>query len=473
MKWYAALLLGLLPLLSCGHENGKYKEELQGILDVGGEPRELKARLLELDQRIPDKAMVKINLGILSLTLGEIEEAGVYLRRAHELAYELNRAKLTTEERYLLLSGLAEYAYKAERFEEAGGFARQALEVDAQDGLGDRLILARVEYRRRENQEAEALYRQVWDSGRKYMNREDYDALFVLLLSSQQWELACDVLQAYMRKFGYEYGLGVKTSALLEKGGKINASILAAFTDLRYGLFRGLVDRGMVDGDLEELRRKLQAESWTYDNRGEKVLSALRAVMGERWAEAAETLSGIAGETDQSSPLVRFWFLVAGMEAGDDGALGSYIEEEVTFRGYPEYPYRLWRALKRRASGYSLARAKPILENAVYSSRGTAFGLESRRELGRLMGLSPSDSDRLLVGAEIQDLAEQFRRTGEMQYDEPLLQALGIENNDYTRVTEVTLRRLAAASADLRAHLLSRRAEAAGNLRLRLDNVIN
>ena len=138
MKRPAALLLAVLALASCGSDRLNYKDQLREILGSSKSPFEMKERLLELDQGVPDKAVIKLNLGILCLTLGQVDEAGVYLGRAHEL----KRARLTGEERYLLLSGLAEYSYKRERFEEAQAFAQQALQIDGQDKLGDRLIIA-------------------------------------------------------------------------------------------------------------------------------------------------------------------------------------------------------------------------------------------------------------------------------------------------------------------------------------------
>jgi tetratricopeptide (TPR) repeat protein len=472
MRRYAAGLLALFAFLSCGScgsDRMTYKEDLQRILDTSKNPLEMKGRLLELDQRVPDKAVVKINLGILCLTLGETEEAGVYLKRAHEL----KRANLTADERYLLLSGLAEYSYKSERLEEARGFAQEALEIDAADRLGERLIIARVAYRQGKLEKAYESFREVWGNDRKYMNKEDYDVFFVLLLNGEEWTEAYQVLQAYLEKFGYEYGMGVKTSALLEKAGRINASILAAFTDLRYAQFRGMISPGDVGENLEELGRKLRSAAWPNENRGEQVLFGLQRVLEERWGEAGKVFGELAGATDQSSPLVRHWFLVVQMENGNSESLAAYIEEESTFRGFPEYYYRLWRTLKSRQASYSLAKAKPVLERAAYFSRGTTYGLESRRELGRLMGLTPADSTRVLVGNELKELEQKFQSTGELQYIEPMLQALAIENNDYTSLTEAALRGLAAGFPDLRTYLVSRREKAVGNLKLRLDNLLN
>jgi len=473
VKRPAALLLAVLALASCGSDRLNYKDQLREILDTSKSPFEMKERLLELDQGVPDKAVIKLNLGILCLTLGQVDEAGVYLGRAHEL----KRARLTGEERYLLLSGLAEYSYKRERFEEAQAFAQQALQIDGQDKLGDRLIIARVHYKRRELDKAYESFRQAWTDNRKHMNKEDHDVFFVLLLNAKEWTEAYQVVQAYVEKFGYEYGLGVKTSALLEKTGRINSSILAAFTDLRYGQFRGMISLETVRKNLEELGRQLQSSAWTHQNRGERVLAGLRYVLDERWGEAGKIFQEIGPDTDQSSPLVRLWFLVVRLENGDAEALvealAAYSNEESFFRGFPEYYYRWGRALKRRQTGYSLSRAKPVLENAVYSARGTSYGLESRRELGRLMGLAPADSERVLVGYELKELAEKYRGTRELQYIEPMLQALRIGNNDYTTLTEEALRALAADSFDLRTYLLRRREESEGNLKLRLDNVLN
>ena len=88
---------------------------------------------MELDQGVPDKAVIKLNLGILCLTLGQVDEAGVYSGRAHEL----KRARLTGEERYSCCPVWRNTPTSANASRRLRLSRSKPLQIDGQDKLGE------------------------------------------------------------------------------------------------------------------------------------------------------------------------------------------------------------------------------------------------------------------------------------------------------------------------------------------------
>ena len=446
MKRPAALLLAVLALASCGSDRLNYQDQLREILDTSKSPFEMKERLLELDQGVPDKAVIKLNLGILCPTLGQVDEAGVYLGRAHEL----KRARSTGEERYLLLSGFGGILLQARTLRGGSGL-RAASPADRRPRqAGRQSIIARVHYKRRELDKAYESFRQAWtDNREKLMKKEDHDVFFVLLLKAKEWTEAYQVVQAYVEKFGYEYGLGVKTSALLEKTGRINSSILAPVH--RFAVRPVPGDDQPGDGQEEP------GGAWPpasilrvayHQNRGERVFSAgLRTRPATAtWGEAGKIFRG-------DRPLHRSKLILG-------AARGS------------------------RWFGWQNGDAEPRSSAAADSNEGTPFGISRKTTTGgegaeapadRLLAVegeacvgkrgfsargprtawnpggswagpwaSPRRTANWCSAAQLKELAERYRGTRELQYTRArCCKPSRIGNDDYTTLTEEALRALA------------------------------
>jgi hypothetical protein len=461
------LLLGLF-LCSCGKDSFKaeYESLVRSKIDGAG----LRKGLLELDQRFPGKLRVKTDLAVLSLATADLDGAGVFLKKGETL---IKQSKKDSELGYLFWAAYADWRSREKDGDGALAAAEKALALKYEDKLGVAFVKARVLSSRGKNGEALAIYEGGWEKSRKLMTREDLYLSMGLLIEAGKYREALERALFYQESFGFEAGIGVMESAILEKMGRVKESILAAFIELLFKKNLGLLTETQAASQVASIEAKLQSKEWTQSEKGAACFAALGWFMSGKMALASEAFASLGSDSGQ--PAFRYLSALAalGSRAPGQDDLRNLVDLEAYYKNDPGFYGALWKALRTSGSGYGLDAVAPALERAIALAPASAAAAEARIELGRLMGLSEAESRYLLTGAEIDDAMMRYASSGELSVLVPAVKALAIRNNAYTEKLESMFKGLVVdAKARLFLEDLAKGANADGLLKLRIGNIL-
>jgi hypothetical protein len=433
---------------------------------------ELFIGLLALDQEYPYELGLKVDLGAHLLAAGELEKARVYLEAGERLAARtrINRLGAGAKNRRLaalLYADLAELSWRTKQYREAADYSSVSLSLDSEDPAGALFTRAKARAALRENGESLADFAKGWESRRSTMVPEDYRVYWGLLSNEGRNGEALATLAAYQERFPYEQGIGLAESLLYERTGLIEESVLAAFKELEYQRCAGSSTEARMLAGLGDLARKLEDPAFNPGRRGKRLVGALgRYVKGE-WPGALAELSSIASVSVQ--PFGRYLLLSAQLEAGKatSGDFQSYLSLEPSLRSLASYYHHLWRGLKACRGPEAANAAVDIVEKCILLAPRTGIAAEARRELGRVRGLSPADGEKLLLGAELEQIARAVESGADAALLEPVLALLTTPDNSYQAAGTRMLEAL-KADARVKAFLEERRKDSAGRLKERL-----
>ncbi len=428
--------------------------------------------LLALDQEYPNSLALKVDLGAHLLATGELEKARVYLEAGERLAVRtrVNRFGAGEKDRRLaalLYADLAELSWRTKQHREAADYSSVSLSLDPEDPAGALFTRAKARAALRENEESLADFAKGWESRRSAMVPEDFHVYWNLLSSEGRNGEALATLAAYQARFPYEQGIGLAESLLYERTGLIEESILAAFKELEYQRCAGSATEARMLAGLEDLARKLEDPAFNPSRRGKRLVAALGRYAAGDWLGALTALSTITSVSAQ--PFGRYLLLSAQLEAGKatSADFQSYLSLEPSLRSLASYYHHLWRGLKVCRGLEAVSAAVNIVEKCILLAPRTGIAAESRRELGRIRGLSPADGEKLLLGAELEQIARAIESGADPALLEPVLALLATPDNTYQAAGTLMLEAL-KANARVEAFLEERRKVSSGRLKERL-----
>jgi tetratricopeptide (TPR) repeat protein len=462
----AVLLSPVFLLLSCAPPRSPSVQSQHAAVVRSSNGRALLLGLIELDQGHPGSLALKADLGAVCLSLGDTEQARIYLEAGRRLARKSRDARLVA----MLHADLAELAWRTGDPREAVRCCETAISLAPDDPAGARLTRAKALAALGEPTRALEDFSTAWDAQRAGMLPEDCAAFARLLAVTGSERKALDVLADLQARFPHEQGVALEQSALFGRLGMYEESILAAYEELEYQLYAGGTSTGRILEGLSDLDARLTGEAPAAGRRARRVAAGLARHARGDWSGAAAELSGVAAVV--ALPIGRYVLLSARLEAGqattDD--LASYLSLEGRFRDLAGYYYHLWRGTKASGPGSRSGARSPsleILEKCIQLAPHTEAAAESRRELGRVLGLEPPDGAKLLLPVEIEAIAQSVAGGGDPSLLEPLLGLLSTPANRYQAGTEPVLQAL-ARRPDVGAWLAARRAAAGGRLKERL-----
>jgi hypothetical protein len=463
----ALLALACLPLLlatGCAPRDRRF-EEAYARVAAGREGEELLAALVALDQEYPRQLSLKVNLGALCLAAGDLRRAAAYLERGERLA-AAPRYRREKRLRYLLQADLADLRLRAGRPRESVTHADRALALGAEDEVGVVFTRAKAHLAVGDHAAALADFAAGRAAGRG-MNLEDYGGYIQALVGGGR---PADALLAYgerRQRFGYLSGQGLEESLLYEHLGRLEEAVLSAFLELEHRRGGGGESDAQIRRNLGQLTRRLQAEGAGVAAR---VADGLDSYLAGRWAEAQAALA--EARLRQPHLGLEYLMLAVRLEQGAAASeLDSYLRLEPELRTLAAYYFHLWRGLRSSGGAYGFASARPVLEKTILLAAGSTFAEQTRAEIGRLLGLEPSQGRRLLLGQEARLLVRRAAAERRPETLEPVLELLGLPDTPYTPEALLALREALAVPL-LRQYLELRRAEAGGRLQERLIGLL-
>ena len=413
-------------LAACGGRTNVTQEQL-GRIDAMTIPTEALAALVQLDQRYPNDFGVKFRLGELYLRLGQLDISVSYLGRAHELgkgrSVSKDTARLATLEygRALIVQGKP---------------ASAILVVAEAARAGDAaalLVRARAYVQTGNSKAAIIDFRAAGNAKEAQLSAADCTLYAQALAAEERYAEGLKILRDCEKSFGYQPGTGLLESALQEKLGRAGESILAAFKETLYQETQGAISRDQIDKNLSTLSVRSDVAGMTGVNQ-QLLIRGLKWYLHAQWADASPALAqGLKGIDD---PFAAYLLISCSLEKGavTVQALTSFTALETLYRSYPGDYYHLWRAMKKGSGEYTLANLRSVLEKTILLAPASDIAMETRRELGRLLGVDPAESKYILLRAELDRAYAQLQSGADPRKTlPPVLQLLSIrqENDEH------------------------------------------
>jgi hypothetical protein len=457
----------LLLLWACNGNQAAFQSEYEA-LKKSSSGSALFSSLLLLDQKYPWQMALKVDIGRALLEAGELEQAAIYLKSGEALASRSKDQRLKA----LLYAALAEHAFRRGQHQETIELATKALANPPQEPAGALLTRARACQATRKTREALEDYTRGWSTDRSAMIPDDFRNYSALLIAAGKYAEALEVYAEYQILFTYEAGIGLTESLLYEKLARIEESIVAAFKELEYQRYRGGVPEALIQDNLAKLSRKLDDRQWNPEGKGKSLVAALRRYARGEWREAARGL-------EQAGPALdlrfgRYLLLSAKLETGQaaEADFREYGGLEPYLKRLPAYYYHLWRGMRHGSGGDLPAGVRPVLEKCILLAPNTPFALESRRALGRLIGLAAAEGEKLLLGPELEAIGRRMAAGESLDRLEPVLELLSTPDNEYQLLAVVLLKQLKSRE-QVRAYLIERARTSTGRLKERLSFVLS
>ncbi len=428
---FSLLVLPCLVQISCNSSSVNHQIDLLLYRDNIETTR---SNLIKISQDHPGNFKAQVHLATINLVSGHLEQARKNIRKAMELL----RNSSDPKDVYILHVTSSQIALFHEDYDEAIRAAEAALAINPDDPLNSRLRIARALVALEKREKALESYELCWQSDNSTFSKEDFSSFLRLLMGAEQWNTALDVLYSQFDREGYEVGLGFMLSTLHELNGDAQLSILCAYLDLRYGRLSNKVNPKEADDNLNEIE-ELITESRSPENASS--IMAFQAMDAGDWQSAYTLLM----ENTIRNPVHDFLALIAGFESGQVGYEGiePYKSLETYYRSYPEYYYRISRAMRKFPSESGFTKQRPVLEKVILQAPNSAMAEESRRQLCALLFLNEEFAQHLYLLAEQETVLSQFSETGRIETLYPLIRLLDFDNNPYTLAAEDALRKLA------------------------------
>lgn len=455
-----ALLLGFFLLFSCNMDKKNFLIEKKP--EDFNSLNEWSLYLLELDQNNKDIIELKIEIAKVNILSSQYDKAELYLQSAEAL---INR-KTTDILLYELYSYQAQNSFKLSKWEKSLSYIDKAQSLETPDELLLDLTKAAILKELGEHFKAIELYDKLWSENQADFSENDLQKYFSLLIESEQWNKSLQVLNSYFNTFGYIPGLGINLSIVYENLGMFNESILSVLVELIYQR-----DYGNITNN--EIVERLTLISETQEGSDSIDYISNLKVLFTGNSEFLES-DFVNLYTDKNEVFHPFISCLVKFELNDynEDIFNKYIDFEWVYRSFPSYYYYLWTNMKKADYSYSLMNVQGILEKTIVLAPDSDLSNESRIELGRLLGLTAHQSEKLLMGPEIDSLAYSYMQTENLTILLPALNLLDLPNNEYTDAIVNMFIYLNSVSPKISLFLQENR-DRSDQAKLRIDNILN
>jgi len=447
-------MLFFVIVVSCGESFEKLYESQ--TTDKSGQ--ELYQALLRLDQTYPNKIKLKINIGTMLLVSGDLAGAKAYLDRGEKLVGVFT----DKETKYALFSSKAELALREGDPSEALKYAEKAISASKTDRKGVVFTRAKAHVGLGNTKDALNDFDKGWSEHKDTMTAEDFRAYAIQLVKGGRDSDAIEILRVFQGKYPYEAGVGLIESGCYERSGDLKSAILSAFKEYEYARAFG----GLSDKDLTSSLDIALAKSERISRKAlERFVAAIKSFVNEEW-------TGV-GDIDASG-FGEYIVLAARLENGNASTMDieRYLLMESSMRSFQAYYYHLWRGLRKIARANGTSGIRSVLEKCISLSGSSHMAKESRRELGRLIGIGESAGENLLMQQEIDAILASVIGGGSFSLLDPVLALLDTPDNDYQQSGMYSLIRLASDPA-LKSWLDGKAKNAKGKLGERLNYILS
>ncbi|MCX7024147.1 MAG: hypothetical protein NT080_05935 [Spirochaetes bacterium] len=370
-----AVFFMAMTLASCAGRNEASESavaEAKRRIRFGADPF---VTLSALDQEWPNDVRIKAELASMLLACGRYGEADGYLARAEVLVKG-------RKDRAAVRAARARLAVERGDFVAARRYAESAMADDPADPGGAEFPLARAVAAGGDRDGGRKRFAAALAAKAGKATREDW-RFWIRFLAEDDAASALDALDSYEAAYPYEPGTGLVESALRERTGDLDGSVLAAFKDALYAFESGAVPVGELLSRLEGIETGLADASFNPDCRGLAAVRAAKAYLDGDWA-----VLGTALGTMPTASKTKSWLeSAASLSPSDPGSIRGYAESEKRYGFFPSYRLR-----------FALVFLKDAGRRQLVRSAGEA-GIDGFRRSGRTAGgIGRGDQDAERTG---------------------------------------------------------------------------
>ena len=464
-SWFSVLFIGSLMLVGCNMHNRLPSGQISKV-DSLASPDARLAALVQLDQEYHSDFAVKYRLGELYLQFNQLKVASVYLREAMLLR---DQSGVTKQEGEI---ALLEYARTLILLGNGPEAVKVVAPLARQGNPTALLTRARAHVEAGDAAAAAKDFSTVWAAKAAHPAAGDYTLYAEALATEKKYSDALYILRSGEQQFGYQPGTGFLKSTLQEKAGDTIESILSAFEETEYQRVQGRISLDQVEKNLSALAVRSDV-SGMVSTQAQMLIRGLKSYLRSQWGDALHDFNQSLAKLDSS--FARYLILSATFETGLVTAklLGEYVALEPQLRTYPDFYNHLWRAMSRGPGTYTLENARPVLEKAIVLAPSSEEAIESRIELGRLIGLDAEDARKLLLGPELNVVYGSLVAGADPgQVLKPVLDLLTISKENIYSSAGVLMLKSAAGIPAVRTYLSTVEHSATGVLRQRVAEAL-
>lgn len=377
--------------------------------------------LSELEQEEPENYYIELSLARAYVVMKDWTKAELYIHQAEKHMPKRSRKEIV----YEIFAYKAQLLYKKADFAGSLSYIEKAIEEDNDDPMLLSLTKANI-LTRTDTTEAKKIYDGIWSSEANSFSQEDVESYFQLLISVGQWDRALDVLEGYFDNNGYQDGLGLHFSIVYENLKLFPESIVSIFTELLNKRDNGIITT-------ESLIKGMKAVNEKTQNNYKALIDALISISSFDFGDLDKLQANVISDNNSVFIDMLAAQIALKLNPSDDRTLQKYVELEWKYRSFASYYYVLWTSMKEGQVRYSINRVQGVLEKIIALNPSSDVAIQSRLELGRLLGLNVHESAKLLIGPEIDNLAYRYATTRDFEVLNPALQMLELQNNEYTQ----------------------------------------
>lgn len=412
----------ILTLLIASCKMDKTEKEYTWIKQSGIQGEELLSKLSVFEIEHSAHFASKVDLGSYYLLVGNLPQASHYLARAESVLEKVANTKDNRKNKTILWGSIAYIQFIEKNYKDALDYVDKSIKADKEAGKEYILLKAHILYAMGNMDKSLSLFDSQLKESRDIFTAEDLRAYMYLLAEKERFSEAVSILERYSEFGEYYIGFGLFASNMYEKVLDQKHSILFAYLEYEYSRAGDASKDSLFLVQLETLVKKLDPE-----RKNKEIIDTLSLVKS-RFDEKVlysrlKDKDGFIEKYIKISNQIRDQTVLP-------ETLDLFLSLEKYFKYFPNYYISVWHAVDLLEPS-SLPEYKNALEKSLYLDSKESYSKFIKQELGRIIGLTDSESKNILLTFEIQSLIKSYIQTPEWSKMQPIINLLNIPDCSY------------------------------------------
>lgn len=382
-KVFFKLLLSFsfVLFLSCTINDQK---EFLLIFECNSNKSELVTQVKEFEINHPDHFESKLFLAEYYISIGDVDSAFDYLKRA-----EIVNKKASRDYRDFNYSRL--YGYLASVYVNRGevsiaeDYVNKAICYDKNQISGFEYLLGHIYVLKGEKDKALTIFNDIYSKRPDIATASDLQTYMYLLAEAEDYQRCIEVINVYFGTGQWFGGLGSFSSSVFEKAGMLQESLLCAFLEYEYYSSMTTPNNEKYLENIANVE-KLCRENGTIDT----VLPVLSLIKN------LYTGNEILSDEVHENFITKYLILRNKINAKkiNEEELGVLLSLESYFRVFPSYYWSVWESIKI-IDGTQSKNYISVLKKVIALNPSSDLSVKARGEIKDIFGLSNSESTDL------------------------------------------------------------------------------
>jgi len=372
---FLSFILFFFVLAACGNSSMEKEYERIKSSDLTGD--DLRIVLIEFELNNMNHFSSKVDIGGYYLITGNIERALDYFLRAEKLAARAPRNRETRENTAIMYGSIARIYLMQSEFIKAMDYTEKAIAENKNESNQYRFLQAHILTAQQNQDEAIALFYELYQTQRDSMDADDIRAFMYLLATTGRYSDCAELVDLYFEKGPYFPGLGLFASGAYENSGQQNKAILAAFLEYEYHSSYTTTDDHDFLRNIDNMEAQLNFMGTL--ERSEATIRLLRSLFDN---------SDLVFRQGNNTFFAEDYCVIKKKILSQSITIAEferYLRLERYFTRFPVYYWNVWQAALI-CQPEALANYVPALEKIILLDRNGRYAQPVWEELTRLMG---------------------------------------------------------------------------------------